>query len=214
MNNSKFTMNALLVIVIIFSAIGLFFTVGIYDMGSHVYLVTDRTEIKGTDLSIKYSTKEPSGIYRGSKYDEELVLEGSFGGNEEGIAVCGDKLYLNEYTFTDAGLTLSEVVMVDTDSFDEYAVLENAALRGRCASGELVCAGDCMSESDKPAVNSLCRLYAMTSAKLRPGSDTATVYYLDPDSGEPVYSTSYNNSMSDKEFEACWLSHTLEEVRK
>ena len=47
MNNTKFTMNALLVIVTVFSAIGLFFTVGIYDMGRHVYLISDYQEIEG-----------------------------------------------------------------------------------------------------------------------------------------------------------------------
>ena len=54
MNNAKFTINALLVIVTVFSAIGLLFTVGIYDMGQHVYLVTDYQAIEGTDLSIRY----------------------------------------------------------------------------------------------------------------------------------------------------------------
>lgn len=41
LNNTKFTMNALLVIVIVFFAIGLLFTVGIYDMGQHAFLITD-----------------------------------------------------------------------------------------------------------------------------------------------------------------------------
>ena len=96
MNNTKFTMNALLVIVTVFSAIGLLFTVGIYDMGRHVYLISDYQEIKGTDLSIRYSTKAPSGIYRGSRYDDELVLEGDFG-YDKGTTFSEGRLYLNEY---------------------------------------------------------------------------------------------------------------------
>lgn len=216
LNNTKFTMNAMLVIVIVFSAIGLFFTVGIYDMGQHVYLVTERKEIKGTDLSIRYSTKEPSGLYRGTKNEDELMIEGNFGGNDSGIAVCGDQLYLNEYTFTDTGMMLSEVVMVDMNSFDEYSILENAELRGRCVSGELVCVGDCLPGTAASAsdANSLRKLYCMTSGKLNPDTDTSTVFYVDPDSGEPVYSASCNNGMSEKEFNALWLSRTLEEVRQ
>ena len=214
MNNAKFTMNALLVIVLVFSAIGLFFTVGIYDMGQHVYLVSDYKQIKGTDLSIRYSTKEPSGLYRGTKNEDELLIEGNFGGNDSGIAVCGDKLYLNEYTFTDTGMMLSEVVMIDMNSFDEYSILKNAELRGRCASGELVCVGDCLPGPVTSDANSLRKLYCMTSGKLNSGEDAAVIYYIDPDSGEPVYSTSYDNGMSDKEFNIHWLLRTLEEVRK
>lgn len=214
MSNTKFTMNALLVIVIVFSAIGLFFTVGLYDMGQHVYLVSDYKPIRGTDLSIRYSTKEPSGVYRGSKYEDELVVEGNFGGNDSGIAICGDQLYLNEYTFTDTGMMFSEVVMIDMNSFDVYSILESAELRGRCASGELVCAGGFMPGPAAYGENSLSKLYCMTSEELDPGTNAAMIYYIDPDSGEPVYSTSYDNGMSDKEFNVHWLSRTLEEVRK
>ena len=212
MNNTKFTMNALLVIVTVFSAIGLFFTVGIYDMGRHVYLISAYQEIEGTDLSIRYSTKAPSGIYRGSRYDDELVLEGDFG-YDKGTTFSEGRLYLNEYRYTDTGITLCDVVCVDTGSFEKKVIMKNGMLRGRCASGELVCLGDCMLQSDTPDTNSLCRLYAMTSSKLDPSSDNATVLFIDPASGEIVY-TAEDDGSSGEDFDERWLSRTLEEVRK
>ena len=212
MNNTKFTMNALLVIVTVFSAIGLLFTVGIYDMGQHAFLVSDYQEIKGTDLSLRYSTKEPSGIYRGSKYDDELVLEGDFG-YDKGTTFSEGNLYLNEYRYTDTGLVLCDAVCVDTDSFEKKVIMKNGMLRGRCASGELVCRGDCLLQSNTPSANSLCRLYAMTSSKLDPLSESATVLFVDPASGELVF-TAEDDSASAEDFDERWLSRTLEEVRK
>lgn len=212
MNNTKFTMNALLVIVTVFSAIGLLFTVGLYDMGQHVYLINDYQAIKGTDLSIRYSTKDVSGIYRGPQNNDEPVLEGNFG-YDQGTTYSEGHLYLNEYKYTDTGLTLCDAVCVDTDSFEKKVIMKNSMLRGRCASGELVCRGDCLLQSNMPETNSLCRLYAMTSSKLDPLSESATVLFIDPASGEIVY-TAEDDSSSAEEFDERWLSLTLEEVRK
>ena len=86
-------------------------------------------------------------------------------------------------------------------------------LRGRCASGELVCRGDCLLQSNMPAANSLCKLYAMTDSKLDPVSGRATVIFIDPASGEVVYTATDDNAQSD-DFDERWLSRTLEEVRK
>ena len=219
-------MNALLVIVAIFSAIGLLFTVGIYKMGQHAYLVSDYEAIEGTDLAIRYSTKEPSGIYRGTKYADELMLEGEFG-YDKGTTYSEGKLYLNEYRYTDTGLALCDAVCVDTDSFEKTVLMENAMLRGQCASGELVCRGDCFLQSDMPDTNSLCRLYAMTSSKLDPLSGSASVIFIDPASGEIVYTAkdddvqakdddaqAKDDDVPAKTFDERWLSRTLEEVRK
>jgi len=205
-------MNALLVIVTVFSAIGLLFTVGLYDMGQHVYLINDYQAIKGTDLSIRYSTKDVSGIYRGPQNNDEPVLEGNFG-YDQGTTYSEGHLYLNEYKYTDTGLTLCDAVCVDTDSFEKKVIMKNSMLRGRCASGELVCRGDCLLQSNMPETNSLCRLYAMTSSKLDPLSESATVLFIDPASGEIVY-TAEDDSSSAEEFDERWLSLTLEEVRK
>ena len=212
MNNTKFTMNALLVIVTVFSAIGLFFTVGIYDMGQHYYLVTDYEAIEGTDLSIRYSNKDPSGIYRGQRYSDELMLEGEFG-YDKGTTYSNGKLYLNEYHYSDSGLALCDAVCVDTDSFEKTVIMKNGMLRGLCASGELVCRGNCLMQSNMPDTNSLCRLYAMTPTKIDPLSESATALFIDPASGDVVY-TAEDDSSSAEEFDERWLSRTLEEVRK
>lgn len=212
MNNTKFTMNALLVIVTVFSAIGLFFTVNLYDMGQHAYLVSDYEAIEGTDLSIRYSNKEPSGIYRGSQNNDELMLEGYFG-YDMGTVFSEGHLYLNEYRYTDTGLMLCDAVCVDTDSFEKKVIMKNATIRGRCASGELVCLGDCLLQTNSPHTNSLCRLYAMTSSKLDPLSGRSTVMFIDPASGDIVY-TAEDDDVQAKAFDKRWLSRTLEEVRK
>ena len=212
MNNTRFTVNALLVIVTVFSAIGLLFTVGIYDMGQHFYLVTDYEAIKGTDLSIRYSTKEPSGIYRGSQYDDELMLEGDFG-YDRGTTYSEGKLYLNEYRHTNTGIMLCDAVCIDTESFEKKVIMKNAMLRGHCASGELVCRGECMLQTNMPSTNSLCRLYAMTSSNIDPMSDKATVLFIDSGSGDIVYTTE-DDAASAEEFDERWLSRTLEEVRR
>lgn len=212
MNNTKFTMNALLVIVTVFSAIGLLFTVGLYDMGQHVYLINDYQAIEGTDLSIRYSTKDVSGIYRGPQNNDELVLEGNFG-YDPGTTYSNGHLYLNEYRYTDTGLVLCDATCVDTDSFGKKVIMKNAMLRGLCASGELVCRGDCLLQSNMPETNSLCRLYAMTSSKLDPLSESATVLFIDPANGDIVYAAE-DDSPSAEAFDERWLSRTLEEVRK
>lgn len=212
MSKAKFTMNALLVVVIVFSAIGLFFTVGLYDMGEKAFLVVDRQPIKGTDLYIKYSTHEPGGIYRGPEYDDELLVEGNFG-FDKGTIFDKGRLYLNEYRFTNTGLVLCDAVCIDTDSFEKNVIMENAILCGRCASGELVCLGDCLLSSNDPDTNSLCRLYSMTSSKIDPSSQSATVLFIDTASGETVYSMRDEDAWQEDPEER-WLSRTLEEVRK
>ena len=212
MNNSKFTMNALMVIVLVFSVIAMLFTVGIYDMGKHAYLISDYQKIKGTDLSIRYSTKDQCGIYRGSKYDDALVVEGNFG-YDRGTSVCNGRLYLNEYSYSDMGLVFCDAVVIDTENFEKKVLMENAMLRGRCESGELVCCGECLMQVNAPDTNSLCKLYGMTSASIDPASGSATVAFIDPDSGEIVYSTKDDDGLKGN-FDKRWLSRTLEEVRK
>ena len=212
MNNSKFTMNALMVIVLVFSAIMMLLTVRIYDVAEHAYLITDYEPIEGTDLSIRYSTKEISGIYRGSKYDDELVLEGSFG-YDLGTTVSGSRLYLNEYSYSDLDLVYCDAVVVDTQTFEKKVLMKNAMLRGRCASGELVCRGDCLMQLNAPYTNSLCRLYSMTDPVIDPSSKRAAVLFIDPASGEVVYSTVDEDGLSG-DFDERWLSRTLEEVRQ
>lgn len=212
MNTSKFTMNALMVIVLVFSVLGLVFTVWIYDLGEHAYLVSDYEAIEGTDLSIRYSTKEVSGIYRGAQNNDELMLEGNFG-YDRGTTVREGHLYLNEYSYSDLDLVFCDAVAVDTKTFEKKTLMKNGMLRGRCASGELVCRGNCLLPSNMPDTNSLCRLYGMTSSKLDPSSKSAVVLFIDPASGEVVCSVVDEDAFSE-DFDERWLSRTLEEVQQ
>ena len=212
MNNSRFTMNALMVIVLVFSAIAMAFTVGIYDIGKHAFLISDYQPIPGTDLSLRYSTKDFCGIYRGPKYDDELVLEGNFG-YDRGTTVGKGELYLNEYSYTNMGLVFCDAVAVDTETFEKRVLMKNAMLRGRCESGEIVCLGDCLMQTNSPGTDSLCKLYGMTDPDIDPLSGSATVLFIDPASGEIVYSVRDDNALSE-DFDDRWLTHTLEEVRQ
>ena len=212
MNRSKFTMNALLLVVFFFSLIAVYFTVRAYDIGEHAFLITDYQAIEGTDLAIRYSNKDPSGIYRGPKYNDKLMLEGDFG-FDQGTTYNDGKLYLNEYCYSDADLVFCDAVCVDTETFEATVIMENAMLRGRCESGELVCVGDCLLEVNKPGTSSLCKLYGMTSS-IDPASDCVTVLYIDPASGEVVYRAEGEKSLEGKEFDARWIHRTLEEVRQ
>ena len=212
-NKAKFTMNALMVVVLLFSLIAIYFTVKAYDIGEHAFLIMDYQAIEGTDLSIRYSTKDINGIYRGPKNDDELMLEGDFG-FDQGTTYSDGKLYLNEYHYSDADLVFCDAVCIDTETFEKTVMMQNAMLRGRCESGELVCTGDCLLEVNKPDTSSLCRLYGMTSMKINPSSDSVTVLYIDPASGEAAYKTEEEKGLTGKEFDARWINRTLEEVRK
>ena len=105
MRQSKFTFQAFLLIVLIFSVLAFFFThflSGMADVAWHV-AVNDSYEIEGTDLSIRYSDKKPSGIYEGDAVNGVLKVEGTFG-HDWGVVLEGDYLYLNEYRTSTFGL--------------------------------------------------------------------------------------------------------------
>ena len=212
MNRVKFNMNALLVIIIVLSALWFFINVWVFNNAKYVFIINDNYAIEGTDLWIHYGTTEPDGIYKGQAGTKELMLEGTFG-YEWGLAVVGNDLYINEYRTSDLGMTFCNLVRVDMDTFEGETVAENTILRGRCASGELVCLGDCLLPSNKPTVNSLCKLYGMSSSKIRPGSNVATVMYIDAATGESVYTTQ-DTAVLTKGFQKRYLDRTLEEVRK
>ena len=204
-------MTALLVVIMAFSAIGFLFTVQIFNMAGNVPILYNYVPIEGTDLAVKYSTLEPSGIYKGPENTAELILEGDFG-YDWGAALIGDTLYINEYRKTTFGLVLCDVIKVDTNTFAQEVLCHNAILRGQCASGELVCVGDTFLPSNVPENNSLCKLYSMTSGKLKTNGD-CQVFFIDPDNGETVYSVTDENALT-VNFKKKYLIHTLEEVKR
>lgn len=184
MNNSKFTVNALVLIALIFSAIGLFFTIRLVTMADRS-VVNVFEPIEGTELSVRYSTFAPDGLYTGDSVNGTLRLAGRYGYGW-GAAVFGDRLYINELRSTPFGMTVPSVVCVDLNTYEKTTILRGATLRGVCASGEPVCLAECISPSDFPKTNALSRLYAAGS-RIRPETDAATVVWLDPETGAELF---------------------------
>ena len=203
-------MNALLVVLIFFSALGLFVTVRMFDLGNRITIVNQYYPIEGTDYLIRYSTLEGGGIYEGPENAPVLKLAGRFG-FDWGSAVEGNTLYINEYETTDTGILLCNVVKVDLETFTKETLLTNSILVGRCASGEIVCQGDAMLPSVSPITNSLCKFYSMSSPVLRPEKPGSNVIYLDPVTAEVLYKVR-DNSPKQNKFEERFLSRTLQEV--
>ena len=88
----------------------------------------------------------------------------------------------------------------------------DTVLRGRCASGELVCVGDALMEANAPKTNPLCQFYGL-SAGIHPEKDGALVLFLDPDTAQVVYSVWDDEALTDG-FEERYLNCTLGEVRR
>jgi len=209
-NTSKFSVTALLLVAMIFSAIGLLFMVKFTDV-AYRPAINEFFPIEGTEYSVKYSSKDKNGIYRGDRISGELLIEGDFG-YDWGAAAEGDYIYLNEYRATTLGMMLCDLVRVDTNTGEKELLSGNTILRGRCASVELVCLRNVMMPSNSPKINSLCMLYGMSSAAIRPEDDGAEVAFLDPLTGQTLYSVRDEDALSDA-FEAEYLERTLEEVR-
>ncbi len=210
MGNAKFGMNALLLIVIIFSAIAFLITVKLAGL-SGGYPVNEYYPIEGTELSVRYNSVYPNGLCRGSRNAAVLLLEGDFG-HDWGAAAEGKNLYLNEYTSTTLGLVRSQVDLVDTETVTKRVLLRDTVLLGRCASGELVCLGSCVLPANSPKTSGFARLYALSARDLRPESDGALVIFLDPASGEVLWSR-WDEKALEEGFEERWLGKTLAEVR-
>ena len=209
MQDTKFTMNAFLLVVIILSAVFFFFTVKVVALSDHS-AINDFYPVEGTGLAVRYSSLVPNGIYEGDKANGILRLEGDFG-YDWGIALQGNSLFVNEYSTTSLGIMLCNVVKVDTSSFEKQLLWRNAILRGRCASGELVCVRGCMMPVNFPQTNSLCRLYALSDPQLDPAGGSAEVLFLDPETGAVLYRVSDADALTG-DFEALYLARTLREV--
>ena len=214
MRQSKFTFQAFLIIVLIFSVLAFFFThflSGMADVAWHV-AVNDSYEIEGTDLSIRYSDKKPSGIYEGDAVNGVLKVEGTFG-HDWGVVLEGDYLYLNEYRTSTFGMTYCQLVRINIHTFEKEILMRDTILRGQCTSGELVCVSDSLLPSLQPKTNELCRLYAMTAPGIDPECDGGMVLFLDAADATVLYQTEDDEALTDA-FEGRYLNHSLEEIRK
>ena len=210
MNDTKFTMNALVLVVTVFAAIGFFFTVKLGKLADHS-VVNEYYPIEGTELGVRYATQMPSGLYRGGEYSRELLVEGDFG-YDWGAAAAGDSLWINEYSNSDLGLLRCRLVRLDMGDFHRELTLEDTVLRGRCASGELVCLRGCLLPANAPEVNPLCELYCLAAADLRSDGSGAEVLWLDPETGEVLYRLR-DPAAATEAFEERYLLRSLGEVR-
>lgn len=199
-----------MIVVLFFAVFSLFFTVNLVSMADQL-AVNEFNPIEGTDqVSVIYSNLRPNGLYVGDRVNGKLKLKGYFG-FDWGAYAEGSTLYINEYTNTELGMMLCKLVRVDLDTFEKEVVFSDAILRGRCASGELVVIRGFLMPSCRPATNALCKLYSFVSDSIELDGDRATVLFLDPATGEVVYSVKDPNALSDG-FEARYIDRTLEEV--
>lgn len=207
MRSPKLSVNTLLLILLIFGGFTFFITLFIVRMADRSGINTFNP-VEGTDYAIRYSSLEPNGLYQGNEVVNSLVVKGNFG-FDWGAALEGDRLYLNEYNTSDMGVMHSNLVRVDLTTKRKETLLTDAILRGKCASGELVCVRGVFLPANEPESNILCKFYALTAPDLH---DVAEVLFLDPATGEIVYSVRDDGAMTEA-FEARYLGRTLEEVR-
>ena len=210
MNSTKFTMNAMVLVVTIFTAIGFFFTVKLGKLADRSVL-NEYYPIEGTDLGVRYGTEQPSGIYRGGQNSRELLLEGTFG-YDWGAWAAADILLLNEYTSTDLGLMHCRVVRVDRAEFRGEVLSGDTVLRGACPSGELVCLRGCLLPVNYPETDPLCALYCLGAGDLRTDGKSAEVLWLDPVTGETLYRLRDPEAATEA-FEEKYLLRSLAEVK-
>ncbi|MBQ6067644.1 MAG: hypothetical protein IJK89_12590 [Clostridia bacterium] len=210
MNRTKFSMNALLVVVIIFSALAFVFTIVLVDLADR-RAVNEYIPIEGTEYAIRYSSLEPNGLYKGPENTCTLVAEGNFG-SDWGAFTVGGKLYLNEYTSTDLGVLLCSIVGVEMNTGEKTVLYRDTVLRGRCASGEPVCVRGAMLPADFPETNSLGRLYRLTQKNIA-SPNGGEVLFLDPQTLSVVYTVPDDNVFSDG-FAERYLQKPLAEVER
>lgn len=214
MKQSKFTLNAFLLIILIFSVMAFFFTVFLSGMAGVAFSphVNDSYDIEDTDLFILYSDKKPSGIYEGDPVNGQLKVKGTFG-HDWGIALEDDYLYLNEYRTSTFGMTYCNLIRINVHTFEKEDLMRDTILRGQCTSGELVCVSDILMPSMQPKTNAFCRLYAITAPGIDPKSDEGTILIIDPADTKILYQTSDEEALTEA-FEERYLNHSLDELQK
>ncbi len=208
MRTPKFGMSALILILIIVSAISFFFSVKMVDLSARSY-ANDYLMIEDSEYAVRYSNLVPNGIYRGKlENTAKLVTEGFFG-YDWGAALNGDTLIINEYGNTSLGNMLCDLVRIDLSTGEKTVLLRDTTLRGRCTSGELVAVSGVMMNVNTPDTNPLCAFFLLSNPDSKPG--TALISYLDPATGEVLYSVR-EKVFPDKIFEGRFLNRSLEEV--
>ena len=209
MRRSKFTINSLILVVTVFSALVFFVLVFMTGMASHLKY-NDYYTIEGTDYAIRYSDIKTCGLYKGDQVTGKLMTEGYFG-HDWGLVLSDGKLYVNEYLTSEIGLMYCRVVKIDLETYKKETIAEDSVLMGECASGEIVYLNKILVASVFPKTNPLARLYAMTAGDISLDASSADVVFLDPATGDTVYSV--RDGQAFENIDAKYLSETLEEVR-
>lgn len=210
MTKTKFTLNSFILILIIFSALAFLFTVKLTNIADR-FPINEHSRIENTDYSVVYSSLEPNGIYKGADNTGVLVIEGRYG-TDWGSALEGKTIYTNEYSASSMGMIFCNLVKIDTDSLKKETVYKDTVLRGRCASGELICVRGEFMSSNFPENNSLCRLYSMTSEKIKTNGETAEIVIIDAKSGKTVFTHSAKGTDTTN-IDKLYGGKTLEEIK-
>ena len=206
MRSPKFSVNAVVGIVLIFSAMILFFSVRLTQESDPAVL--NRFEpIEGTALSVRTSTEKPNGLYEGNINTGVLRVPGDFG-VDWGAAAVGDTLYINEYRRSDLGQIYCDVVAVDLNSYRKTTVEKGALLRGRNASGDLVITKTAPS-GNQPGQNALSRLSALWTGK---APTEVTVIILNGQTCEGLLRVRDDSAMEDAVLNERYLAKTAGEA--
>ena len=196
MTQTKFSMNAFFLIVILLSGLYLFISVDVHDMASFV-VTNDNYPIGETGYVVRYQqqhSRDVSGIYTGEQSYEECVLSGSYG-YDWGAHLEGNTYFCNEYHKTKLGFMTCDVVKIDLETFEKELIMKDAMMRGTCASGEMVCLQGAVLPGWFPRTNPLFRLFCLSSSVIQTDQDGAVVHLLDPQTGEDMGSVADERAM-------------------
>ena len=106
----------------------------------------------------------------------------------------------------------SDLVRIDLDTLEKETVSKNTLLRGKCASGELVCFEGYVDMTWFPETNSLRQLMREADRDVQPEPQGTIVVFLDPDTGAEEYRVTDPEALTDESAEK-YLSTALEEVK-
>ena len=208
MEQPKYSMNAFLITITIFSAILFFITITISKLSDRSVLNLSYP-IEDTGYYIRYATHIRSGIYDSNEVICNMMIEGSYG-YDWGAAAEGDVLYCNEYHTTTYGLMTCDLVKISLKDFHKDLLMKDTMLRGRCASGELICFEGVVMADWFPDTNPLADLYGFADGQ-RFESSAATVHVIDPGDGRDLYSVFDEGALSDERAEF-YLNASAKEI--
>lgn len=210
MEQAKFSFQAFLITLMIFSGILFFFTVSLSGM-SDIRAVNESYRIENTDYYVRYASHIESGIYDSDEADAKLLIKGNYG--HDWAAVCeGGFIYCNEYRRSSFGFMTSDVVKISTDGFSKEILFKDTMLNGRNVSGQLILFEGVVMPDWFSDTNPLADLYGFASGKRIYKQKKALVCLYDPSKGKIVYHAEDENALAE-ERSFYYRNSTLEEVQ-